>query len=43
MTDILREMPNIDLPASANAPFVYFETVTSYGVLNGVVQVTLDA
>jgi hypothetical protein len=43
MTDILRETPNIDLPAHANAPFVYFNSGTSFGVLNAVVQVNLEA
>jgi hypothetical protein len=28
---------------SANAPFIYFENVPFYGLLNGVGQLTLDA
>jgi hypothetical protein len=28
---------------SAHAPFLYFEGATSFGILNGVVQITLEA
>ena len=29
--------------ASANAPFVYFENIPFYGLMNGIGQVTLEA
>ena len=29
--------------ASANAPFVYFDSASPFGLLNGIAQVTLEA
>jgi hypothetical protein len=34
--------PPIDQAGSRQAPFVFFDGVTSYGALNAVIQVTLD-
>jgi hypothetical protein len=42
--EIIPSVPgSISAIASAHAPFLYFENAGAFGILNGVIRITLDA
>jgi hypothetical protein len=38
-----RDLPQTAISASIHAPFLYFEEATTFGHVNGIIQVTLEA
>ena len=36
-------IPSFSTSGSVHAPFLYFENASAFGVLNGIVQITLEA
>jgi len=42
-TPVRPNLPPISDTASAHAPFLYFEEASTFGHMNGIIQVTLEA
>lgn len=42
-THLGNRVPELSLPASAAAPFIYYDVASTYGFANGIANITLEA